>query len=197
MPLNEKDIERFLAESEYINWRETAVFAKAKELSHGLKSDEAIARACFEFVRDHIHHSSDYQRNPITCKASDALTYQTGYCYAKSHLLAALLRANAIPAALCYQRLTITDQPPYCLHGLNAVYLERFGWYRLDARGNKPGVNAQFYPPVEQLAFSSNQVGECLFDTLMEEPHEMVVQALLRHRTWQDLYNNLPDSISV
>jgi len=36
--------------------------------------------------------------NPVTCKASDVLIYGTGYCYAKSHLLAALLRANAIPA---------------------------------------------------------------------------------------------------
>jgi transglutaminase-like putative cysteine protease len=43
--------------------------------------------------------------------------------------------------------LTVTDKPPFCLHGLNAVYLEDFGWYRIDARGNKTGVAAQFTPP--------------------------------------------------
>jgi len=66
------------------------------------------------------------------------LKYKTGYCYAKSHLLAALLRANNIPAGLCYQRLTIeNDMLPYCLPALNAVYLPKYGWYRIDARGNK------------------------------------------------------------
>ena len=29
---------------------------------------------------------------------------------------------------------------------LNAVYLDEFGWYRCDPRGNKEGVNAQFTP---------------------------------------------------
>ncbi|MCA9151542.1 MAG: hypothetical protein KDA92_19655, partial [Planctomycetales bacterium] len=44
------------------------------------------------------------------------------------------------------------DASPYCLHGLNAVYLEAYGWYRIDARGNKPGVAAAFSPPLEKLA---------------------------------------------
>ena len=26
--------------------------------------------------------------------------------------------------------------PPYCLHGLNAVFLPEHGWYRVDPRGN-------------------------------------------------------------
>jgi hypothetical protein len=41
----------------------------------------------------------------------------------------------------------------FCLHGLNAIYLKNFGWYRVDARGDKEGVNAQFNPPYEKLAF--------------------------------------------
>ena len=49
------------------------------------------------------------------------------------------------PPPLCYQRLSVDDNgPPYCLHGLNAVYLTRHGWYRLDARGNKPGWRPNF-----------------------------------------------------
>ena len=39
----------------------------------------------------------------------------------------------------------------YCLHGLNWIYLKEFGWYRVDARGNKEGVNAQFNPLYEKL----------------------------------------------
>ena len=74
---------------------------------------------------------------------------------------AALLRANGIPAGLCYQRLSIDGTgPPFCLHGLNAVHLDQHGWVRCDARGNKPGVDAFFDPPAERLAFATNIRGE-------------------------------------
>ena len=103
--------EEYLRSSEIIDWQNPEIF----ELDHQLKSThqttEAIAQACFEWVRDKIYHSRDYEMNPVTCKASDVLKYKTGYCFAKSHLLAALLRANQIPAGLCYQRLSI-DNPP-------------------------------------------------------------------------------------
>ncbi len=45
-------------------------------------------------VRDNIHHSRDYKDEITTYKASDVLKYKTGWCYAKSHLWAALLRAK-------------------------------------------------------------------------------------------------------
>ena len=38
-------------------------------------------------------------------------------------------------------------ESPYSLHGLNAVHLPDFGWYRIDARGNRTGIHAQFDPP--------------------------------------------------
>jgi transglutaminase-like putative cysteine protease len=122
------------------------------------------------------------------------LTSGTGYCYAKSHLLAALLRANGIPAGFCYQRLSIDDPgAPYSLHGLNAVYLPEFGWYRVDSRGNKPGVNAQFSPPVEQLAFHVNFPEEKSFPEILPDPLPVVVSALRTYSTWEALYRNLPD----
>ena len=111
-------MQKYLNNSEIIDWQDPAVSSKAADLAGDLKGDEAIAEACFVFVRDNISHSWDSQQNPVTCSASAVLEYGTGYCYAKSHLLVALLRANSIPAGLCYQRLTIDhDQPPYCLHG--------------------------------------------------------------------------------
>lgn len=130
----------------------------------------------------------------MTCKASDVLYYATGYCYAKSHLLAALLRASKIPAGLCYQRLTIAGEgPPYCLHGLNAVYLKDHGWYRIDARGNKPGVQAEFTPPIEQLAFQVNHAGEFDLPDIWSEPLPTVVKTLRENKTIEQVYQNLPD----
>lgn len=98
-------LDAYLASSEYIDWRHPLVAAVCHNLSVGATNAADIARRCFEFVGDEIRHSWDHRLGPVTCRASDVLKYGTGYCYAKSHLLAALLRVNAIPAALCYQRM--------------------------------------------------------------------------------------------
>lgn len=187
-------MEPFLKATEIVDWHNPQVRSKALKLASGASGDPEIARRCFEWVRDNIQHSSDYKRNPVTCAASEVLANSTGYCYAKSHLLAALLRANGIPAGFCYQRLSIDDQgPPYSLHGFNAIYLPEFGWYRVDCRGNKPGVDAQFCPPEERLAFRLNFPGERNFTEILPEPLPIVVSALRKYSKWDDLYCNLPD----
>jgi transglutaminase-like putative cysteine protease len=189
-----ESFEPFLRSTEIVDWSHPAVREKGRELSCGASDGTETARRCFEWVRDHIQHSNDFRRNPVTCSASETLLAQTGYCYAKSHLLAALLRANNIPAGFCYQRLSIDDTgPPYSLHGLNAVHLPRFGWYRIDPRGNKPGVDAQFCPPVERLAFRLNFPEERTFPDILPDPLAAVVDSLRAHSTWDAMLANLPD----
>ncbi len=188
-------MQAYLAPSTYIDFDHPAVATQAATLTEGLQASPlALVKRCFEFVRDEIQHSGDAMRNPVTCKASDVLRHRTGYCYAKSHLLAALLRANGIPTGLCYQRLSVGDKgAPYCLHGLNAVYLPEFGWYRVDARGNKPGVNAQFTPPHEALAFALQDPMERDLPEIWAEPLPVVVQALHAHDDVGAVLRNLPD----
>jgi len=187
-------MEPFLKPTEVIDWIHPAVSRLARELAKNTTGRLETAKRCFAWVRDSIQHSSDFQRNPVTCAASAVLLSGTGYCYAKSHLLAALLRANGIPAGFCYQRLSIDHTgAAYSLHGLNAVYLPEFGWYRVDSRGNKPGVNAQFSPPVEQLAFHVNLPAEKSFPEILPDPLPIVVTALRTYSTWEALYKNLPD----
>jgi transglutaminase superfamily protein len=203
-------LDPFLRHSDVVDWQHPAVLAKSRELAASVEpasrslffdADSAndsvqieTARRCFEFVRDDIQHSSDFRRNPITCAASEVLREGTGYCYAKSHLLAALLRANRIPAGFCYQRLSIHDNgAPFSLHGFNAVHLSQFGWYRMDARGNKSGINAQFDPPYEKLAFSLNFPEERLFAEILPDPLPPVIEALRSQRTWDAMLANLPD----
>ena len=182
----------YLAVSDVIDWQHPTVLKLAQEIA--CETPLETAQRCFEWVRDEIRHSYDYQLNPVTCSASEVLAAGTGYCYAKSHLLAALLRANGIPAGLCYQRLRISeDEERYSLHGLNAVYLSEFGWYRVDARGNKSTVNAQFTPPVEQLAFKLEYDGEADLSGVRAEPLPEVIHALRTHKTWDQLLENLPD----
>jgi transglutaminase-like putative cysteine protease len=187
-------MKEYLQVSEIIDWDHREIVKCAKQITLGCESPEAIAKACFEWVRDKIFHSCDFKMNPVTWRASDVLLHKTGYCYAKSHLLAALLRANQIPTGFCYQRLSIDDRgAPYSLHGFNAIYLPKIGWYRVDARGNKTGVNAQFTPPDEQLAFETQFPEEADFQTIFTEPLSIVVKALQAQTTWNDMLHNLPD----
>lgn len=188
----------FLKPSKYINFDHPVVTDKAASLSANSEDKLVIASACFNFVRDEIKHSWDFKMNPVTCRASDVLKYETGYCYAKSHLLAALLRANGIPAGLCYQRLTISsDAPPLCLHGLNAVYLQAYGWYRVDARGNKPGVSAEFCPPVEKLAFPIISDGEADLPEIWPEPLPVVTEVLEASADYLEVSDHLPDVLLI
>ena len=184
----------FLRASEYIDFRHPAVASLAADLAAGKETEEAVVKSCFEYVRDRIDHTGDAGCGVSTIKASEVLEQQTGWCYAKSHLLAALLRANGIPAALCYQRLSCSEYAPgiYCLHGLNAVWLEAYGWYRIDARGNKEGVDAQFTPPVERLAFA---LGENEYDIegRFAEPLPEVIEALRMYRTYNAMIGHFPD----
>lgn len=187
-------MQAFLQNSHYIDFDHPLVAAKAAQLAVGAATEQERVARCFEFVRDQIQHSWDFKRNPVTVKASDVLKYETGYCYAKSHLLAALLRANKIPAGLCYQRLSVNDTgAPYCLHGLNAVYLREYGWYRFDARGNKPGMNAAFCPPTEALAFSAREPQECDLPEIWAEPLAIVIASLEKFDDFSLVAQNLPD----
>lgn len=184
----------YLSPCEHIDFYHPLIAEKAQQLAHDNCGELELAKASFEFVRDKIQHSWDYRKNPVTCKASDVLIHGTGYCYAKSHLLAALLRANNIPAGLCYQRLSVgLTGAPYCLHGLNVIYLKEFGWYRVDARGNKSGVSAQFTPPKEQLAFDIKDPQEKDFLEIWAAPMPTVVTTLEKYSTVTEVYENLPD----
>ena len=187
-------MEEYLKVSEIIDWQHPEIIACAKQIAAGDRTPIAAAKACFEWVRDEIRHSVDYRMNPVTCRASDVLEHRTGYCFAKSHLLAALLRANLIPTGFCYQRLSIDDKgAPYTLHGFNAIYLPEIGWYRVDARGNKAGINARFTPPQEQLAYKIQFSEEADFPAILTEPLQIIVEALQGQNTWDDMLRNVPD----
>ncbi|MCP4611540.1 MAG: hypothetical protein GY845_22745 [Planctomycetes bacterium] len=188
-------LEEFIRSTEVIDWQHPDILSKAKELAVGAENPIDVARSCFEWVRDEIKHIGDYDIQTVACSASEVLRARAGICYAKSHLLAALLRANSIPAGFCYQRLNldIEGSMSFCLHGLNAVYLEEYGWYRIDARGNREGVDAQFTPPQERLAFRIQIEGEKDLAEIWPDPLEVVVKTLRKYKTKDQLWDNLPD----
>ncbi len=99
------DLQDHLKSTRVIDRQTPDVQQAAKSLGAGVASDVEKARRLYEWVRDAIPHSADVGHETVTCRASDVLQQRTGICYAKAHLLAALLRATGIPAGLCYQVL--------------------------------------------------------------------------------------------
>ena len=186
----------YLEATPIVDWDDPEILALARALAlaRGRGGPVAVARRCFEWVRDEIKHSGDHRLDPVTCSASAVLRHGTGFCYAKSHLLAALLRANAFPTGFCYQRLSLDGcGPPFCLHGLNAVRLPGTGWDRIDARGDREGIETDFDPPAERMAFEPRLAGEATFDDIWPAPLPVVVKALTENRSHAQLLDHLPD----
>ncbi|TLD71877.1 transglutaminase family protein [Phragmitibacter flavus] len=184
----------FLQPTDIIDSTHPTIVAAAVEIAGDAIDDEDVASRCFMWVRDAVRHSSDHPIEIVTYTASDVLKHRVGFCYAKSHLLAALLRARSIPTALCYQRLAFDDTASsFFLHGLVAVHLKRHGWYRVDPRGNKPGIFSDFTPPVESLPYSPTLKGEMNVPGIFPDAMTCVVSTLRQWTTAADVRANLPD----
>lgn len=192
----------YLLELKEVNYSNPFIVAKTDILFNSSQTDVEKAKVAFEFVRDKISHSWDIQSKIITCAASEVLANQEGICYAKSHLLASLLRSQGIPTGFCYQRLMLFDTPEkgFCIHALNAVFIQSLNkWIRLDARGNKVGVDAQFSIEEEKLAFSINEeIGEKDYPVIYVKPHPNTVAVLRDHTDAAKMYeHHLPDSLEL
>ncbi|SFA49684.1 Transglutaminase-like superfamily protein [Parageobacillus thermantarcticus] len=190
----------YLEELEVVDFSHPFIQKKINELFHEGQSELDKAKIAFEFVRDEISHSWDIQSTRVTCKASEVLYYKEGVCYAKANLLAALLRSQGIPTGFCYQRLMIFDTPDkgYSLHALNGVFLSSLNrWIRLDARGNKPGVQAEFSIDKEILAFPvQEELGEKDFPTIYTKPNPKTISVLKEHTDALEMYKYyLPDNL--
>lgn len=166
----------FLAADEVVQTDHPAVRAAAARL-RDRHADAGFARAAYEFVRDQVQHSFDADDPRVTVAATEVLEHRVGLCYAKSHLLAALLRAEGVPAGLCYQRLA-TAGGGFVVHGLVAVHLDG-RWHRQDPRGNRPGVDAQFSLDGPRLAFAIDPAaGERDYEPVFAAPDPGVLAAL-------------------
>jgi transglutaminase-like putative cysteine protease len=193
-------LEDYLEASAEVDYRDSGVAEKAEQLYAQAADATDYIRRVFEFVRDEVSHSWDIQSSRVTCRASEVLEHREGICYAKSNLAAALLRAKQIPAGFCYQRLTLGDTPDtgYCIHALNAVYIASLDrWIRVDARGNKPGIDAQFSLDEEKLAFPiRNEYDERDYGVIYAKPNAKTIETLRSHSDCVLMYRNgLPSDL--
>lgn len=189
-------MEDYLKQDDVIDYENEAVRKLADTLYQRAENELEFIKTAYEFVRDHIAHSADSNEDEVTCTASEVLRAGHGICFAKSHLLASLLRCKAVPAGFCYQKLVLDDEtaPVLIYHGLNGVYIKDFQkWIRLDARGNKAGVDAQFCVEKEQLAFAVRpEMGEEDGFIVYPNPDRKVLEKLRCYKTRAELWKDLP-----
>lgn len=164
----------FTEETKYVDFSHPLMQKKADELFSKDMTNVEKAKKAYYFVRDDIPHSFDIGATVVSISASDVLKNGTGICHVKSNLLAALLRSQGIPAGFCFQYLTLDDNDDsrgYVTHGYNAVYLDGH-WVKLDARGNKENVHAEFSLEEPILAFPvREEFHECYVPGIFARPN--------------------------
>ena len=192
-------LDAYRSPSPYLDFDHPLFPERLAAFDRGASDEVGLARTIFEWVRDEVAHSTDIGSRRVTARASDVLQHREGICYAKSHLLGALLRGVGIPAGMCYQRLTRGKDATrgHVVHGLTTAYLTTVGrWIRLDARGNRAGVDAQFSLAEEQLAWPIRpEHGEVDYLENLPTPHPLVTATLEAHGDYRELLRSLPDAL--
>lgn len=82
-------------------------------------------------------------------------------------------------------------------HGLNGVYVKEYKkWIRLDPRGNKEGVNAQFSLEEEQLAFPIRpEMGEKDNFVVYAKPDLKILEKMRINKTRTEIWKDLPTNL--
>ncbi|MEU6018140.1 transglutaminase family protein [Streptomyces sp. NPDC047515] len=191
------DMSAYLAADEAIDHGHPVVQEAVAALRDKTADAYSYAATAYVFVRDTIAHSADAGDLRVAWRASDVLATRNGICHAKSHALAALLRAAGIPAALCYQALCEGGGEPGPVHGLIAIRLPgRDRWDRQDPRGNKPGVDAHFSLDGERLAWPvRSEFNEVDYPVLYAAPHPAVLHGLRSAEDRPQLWRTLPTAL--
>jgi transglutaminase-like putative cysteine protease len=190
--------DRYLEDTIVVDWQTPTVLEKARELVAGAEDELDRVRRLFTFVRDEIRHSLDAGTDAVTCSASQVLREGTGLCYAKSHLLAALLRARGIPAGFAYQRVRDDEAGGrLVLHGFVVAWLSgHAGWVALDPRGDTDRIHTEVDLERPSLAFAPDpEAGESTIPTVFARPAKRVVDLLDQADSLQRIRRFLPDSL--
>ena len=191
------DLDDYLKSDDIIDFDDSSIEEASEQLIEGLKDNISKAQAIFEFVRDQIFHSFQISATSVTLKASEVLDKGHGICYAKAHLLTAMMRAAGIPAGLCYQIIRDESDDRLVVHGLSAIYIEEIEkWIRLDASKGIEEINTFIDFDRELPGLTVNtEIGEQDDPTIYILPSKQVIKALRKSQTVDELRNNLPDKI--
>lgn len=191
------DISDYLECSDIIDYDNPLVQHAARQLTNDYNDNLSKARVIYEFTRDHIFHSFQINVTSVTKKASEVLDQGHGICFAKAHLLAALMRASGIPAGFCYQIRYDNDLERLIVHGFNGVFIDELGkWVRLDACMNVEADDWGFDPFKEQSVRSvDKKLGESDDYIVYTSPSKKILKIFSNSDTLEELKSLIPAKI--
>lgn len=191
------DLGRYLEDTITVDWQTPLVMERASALIADRAAPEDRLRALFRFVRDEIDDAMDVRPERVACSASQVLREGQGLSYAKSHLLAGMLRYAGFPTGFCYARLRSGEgDGGLRLHGFNAVFWQDPArWLFLDASGREgaPEAAVRFAPPWALSFVIDPAKGESLLPEILRRPGKRVVDLLERAPDFDAVVRNLPD----
>jgi hypothetical protein len=189
------DISDYLESSDIIDYDHPLITNAVQQLTYGLKDNISKARAIYEFTRDHIFYSYDINANSVTITASEVFDKGHGICFAKSHLLAALMRAADIPAGFCYQLIYDNDSGRLIVHGINAVYIDEMEkWVRLDSCHRVAEEDLWACDPFKESTVRpiNSELGEKEDLTVYHAPKKKIIKALMAADSLEVLKDLIP-----
>ena len=194
---DKSDISDYLENSDVLDYDHPLVAQTAEHLTYGLKDNLSKARAIYKFTRDHIFDSFQINATSVTITASEVLDKGHGICFAKAHLLVALMRASGIPAGFCYQTRYDDDLERLIIHGFSGVHIQELDkWVRIDACMQVDANDWGFDPFKESTIRSvKEEIGEYDDFIVYHTPSKKLLKALSLADTLEELMNLIPSEI--
>ena len=88
----------------------------------------------------------------------------------------------------------IVHEDRFLVHGLNAVYIMD-KWVRIDARGTIRILMLNF-PWIKEISFPYSGGWEEDYPYIYSNPHSRVIEVMVRSRTVEEAYRNIPTSLT-
>lgn len=171
----------YFASTSTVDWQQGSVFSLAQQLAAEVTTPEQLVQHTRAWVEKNISESA--AQDSVSCCASEVLNLGKGSSFSKSHLLAALLRANGLASSFCYQRVCDAQQDLQ-LQGYCAVWLSGYGWYPL------------LLGQVTQQPISYRD-GEFDYRLYSHTPLPEVVRVLNSGNCWEEVRQVMPKKISM
>lgn len=142
----------FLGSVQNVNWKDSKnAVALAKKLTAGKKTDQAKARAIYNYVTANVNYDFKKARSlsgMYLPSADGTLASKKGICYDYSSLMAVMLRSSGIPTKLVMGSTTYVKE----YHAWNEIYLNG-KWVTVDAT-----VDSSYKKAGKKIAFAKEAV---------------------------------------
>ncbi|MFQ6125595.1 MAG: transglutaminase domain-containing protein [Candidatus Heimdallarchaeota archaeon] len=184
---------KYLEPTFFIDSKSEVITKLVEKISESSNQDVDFTKLSFNYVRDKIKYTVERVQHdsPADMKASTTILREKGFCIQKAVALAALLRANNIPARLHFADIINHRSSPhlqefmgtkvFVFHGYTEVYLVN-RWIKLT-----PAFDATLCEKHNLPVCTFNGVDDAIFPS-----HDKLGNLFVEYVRDRGVYANLP-----